>query len=58
MAQVVECLPSKHKTRSSNPSNIKKKKKKTEEIWMIISKIVTLKILTIAIKEHAYFPPF
>jgi hypothetical protein len=25
---------------------------------MIISKIVTLKILTIAIKEHAYFPPF
>jgi hypothetical protein len=31
MAQTVECLPSKCKARSSNPSTIKKKKKEEEE---------------------------
>jgi signal recognition particle GTPase len=36
MAQVVECLPSKHKTLSSNPLTIKKKKKSRME-YMIIS---------------------
>jgi hypothetical protein len=31
MAQVVECLPSKHAALISNPSNTKKKKKKKEK---------------------------
>jgi hypothetical protein len=30
MAQVVECLPSKHKTLSSNPSITKKKRKQKD----------------------------
>jgi hypothetical protein len=32
MAQVVDCLPGKHKALSSNPSSVKKKKKKNKTI--------------------------
>jgi hypothetical protein len=32
-AQVVECLPSKHETLSSNPNIVKKKKKKKTLGW-------------------------
>jgi hypothetical protein len=36
MAQVVECLPSKHKAVSSNPSSSKKKKRKENQLCVFL----------------------
>jgi hypothetical protein len=42
VAQVVECLPSKHETLSLNPTNIKRKKKKKGRKKLANYKIITL----------------
>jgi hypothetical protein len=36
VAQVVECLPSEHKTQSSNPSTTKRQKKKKSSAWCYV----------------------